>query len=70
MDQAPFLRGVSLKCHKMEFPPNLTVQKYHTYNTEYQPVSAGNLPILAKLPKNRWDATLHFWEVVMWENRS
>jgi hypothetical protein len=27
MDQAPLLRGVPAKFHKMELPPNLTVQK-------------------------------------------
>ncbi len=51
-------KGVPAKFHKMELPPNLTVQKYRT---EYQPASAGNLPILAKLPVNRWDATLDYW---------
>ncbi len=59
MDQAPLLRGVPAKIHKMELPPNLTVQKipYIPYQI-YQPASAGNLPIPAKLPVNRWDTTL------------
>ncbi len=48
-------KGVPAKFHKMELPPNLTVQKYWT---KYQPSSAGNLSIPAKLPVNRWDATL------------
>ncbi len=61
MDQAPLLRGVPAKFHKMELPPNLTVQKipYIPYRI-YQPASAGNLPIPAKLPVNRWDTTLQF----------
>ncbi len=61
MDQAPLLRGVPAKFHKMELPPNLTVQKitYIPYRI-YQPASAGNLPIPAKLPVNRWDTTLLF----------
>jgi hypothetical protein len=59
MDQAPFLRGVPAKFHKMELPPNLTIQKipYIPYQI-YQPASASNLPIPAKLPVNRWDTTL------------
>jgi hypothetical protein len=44
----------------MELPPNLSV---HKYQTEYQLESAGNLPIPAKMPVNRWDATLDFQEV-------
>ncbi len=40
----------------MELPPNLTVQKIP--NPIYQPTSAGNLPIPAKLPVNRWSTTL------------
>jgi hypothetical protein len=62
MDQALLLRGVSAKFHKMELPPLLTVQKilYIPYRI-YQPASAGNLPIPAKLPVNRWDTTLYFW---------
>jgi hypothetical protein len=61
MDQAPLLRGVPAKFHKMELPPNLTVQKipYIPYRI-YQPASAGNLPIPVKLPVNRWDATLPY----------
>jgi hypothetical protein len=61
MDQAPLLRGVPAKFHKMELPPNLTVyKKNRTYHTEYQPTRAGNLqlPIPAKPPVNKWDATL------------
>jgi hypothetical protein len=50
-------KGVPAKFHKMELPPNLTVQKYRT---EYRPASAGNLPIPAELPVNRWDATLKY----------
>jgi hypothetical protein len=63
MDQAPLLRGVPAKFHKTELPPNLIVQKipYIPYRI-YQPASAGNLPIPAKLPVNRWDATLVFVE--------
>ncbi len=59
MDQAPLRRGVPAKFHKKELPPNLTVQKipYIPYQI-YQPASAGNLPIPAKLPVNRWDTTL------------
>jgi hypothetical protein len=59
MDQAPLLRGVHAKFHKMELPPNLTVQKipYIPYQ-RYEPASAGNLPIPTKLPVNRWDTTL------------
>ena len=59
IDQAPLLKGVHPKFHKMELPPNLTVQKipYIPYRI-YQPASAGNLPIPAKLPVNRWDTTL------------
>jgi hypothetical protein len=59
MDQAPLWRGVPAKFHKKELPPNLTVQKipYILYQI-YQPASAGNLPIPAKLPVNRWDTTL------------
>ncbi len=59
MDQAPLLREVPAKFHKMELPPNHTVQKipYIPYGI-YQPASAGNLPIPAKLPVNRWDTTL------------
>jgi hypothetical protein len=59
MDQAPLLRRVPAKFHKMELPPNLTVQKipYIPYQI-YQPASACNLPIPAKLPVNRWDTTL------------
>ncbi len=40
MDQAPLLRGVLAKFHKMELPPNLTVQKitYIPY-----PIPTGNL---------------------------
>ena len=59
MDQAPLWRGVPAKFHKKELPPNLTVQKipYIPYQI-YQPASAGNLPIPAKLPVNRWDTTL------------
>ncbi len=50
MDQAPLLRGVPAKFHKMELPPNLTVQKipYTIPNA-----SAGNLPIPAKLPSSK-----------------
>ncbi len=61
MDQAPLVRGVPAKFHKMELPPNLTVQKitYIPYRI-YQLASAGNLPIPAKLPVNRWDTTLVF----------
>ncbi len=64
MDQAPLLRGVPAKFHKMELPPNLTVQKipYIPYRI-YQPASAGNLPIPAKLPVNRWDTTLVFMDL-------
>ncbi len=56
-----------------EFPQNFTkwssgqilqYKKYRTYHTEYQPASAGNLSILAKLPVNRWDTTLLFTRVV------
>jgi hypothetical protein len=63
MDQAPLLRGVPAKFHNMELLPNLTVQKipYIPYR-KYQPASAGNLPIPAKLPVNRWDTTLIFSE--------
>ncbi len=59
MDQATLLKGVPTKFHKMELLPNLTVQKipYIPYQ-RYQPTSAGNLPIPAKLPVNRWDTTL------------
>ncbi len=59
---APLWRGVPAKFHKKELPPNLTVQKipYIPYQI-YQPASAGNLPIPAKLPVNRWDTTLVFW---------
>ncbi len=62
MDQAPFWgknkfppnlqKGVPAKFHKMELPPNLKIP-----NQIYRPASAGNLPIPAKLPVNRWDAT-------------
>jgi hypothetical protein len=59
MDQAPLLRGVPTKFHKMELLPNLTVQKIPCIPYQiYQPASAGNLPILANLPVKRWDATL------------
>jgi hypothetical protein len=63
MNQAPLLRGVPTKFQKMELPPNLTIQKipYIPYRI-YQPASASNLPIPAKLPINRWDATLVFAE--------
>jgi hypothetical protein len=45
----------------MELPQKLTVQEYRTEYTDRQvPVTAGNLPIPAKLPVNRWDATLIF----------
>jgi hypothetical protein len=59
MDQAPLLRGVPTKFHKVELPPNLTVQKipYIPYRI-YQPANAVNLLIPAKLPVNRWDTTL------------
>jgi hypothetical protein len=62
MDQAPLWRGVPPKFHKKELLPNLTVQKilYIPYQI-YQPASAGNLPIPAKLPVNRWDTTLLNW---------
>ncbi len=40
----------------MELLPNLTVQKIP--NQIYQPASADNLPIPAKLPVNRWSTTL------------
>jgi hypothetical protein len=55
---SPPLRGVQAKFHKKELPLNLTVQKipYIPYRI-YQPASAGNLPIPAKLPVNRWDTT-------------
>ena len=61
MDQAPLLRGVPAKIHKMELLPNFTAQKipYIPYRI-YQPASASNLPIPAKLPVNRWDTTLMF----------
>ncbi len=49
-------KGVPAKFHKMELLPNLTVQKIP--NQIYQPASAGNLPILAKLPVSRWSTTL------------
>ncbi len=48
-------KGGPAKFQKMELPPKLTVQKIPT---EYQPASAGNLPIPAKLPLNRWSTTL------------
>jgi hypothetical protein len=42
-------KGVPAKFHKMELPPNLTVHKIPPEYT-YQPASASNLPIPAKLP--------------------
>jgi hypothetical protein len=62
MNQASLLRGVPAKFNKMELLPNLTLQKipYIPYQI-YQLASAGNLPIPAKLPVNRWDATLLEW---------
>ncbi len=59
---SPPLEGSSRKISQKELPPNLTVQKipYIPYRI-YQPAtSAGNLPIPAKLPVNRWDTTLIF----------
>jgi hypothetical protein len=53
MDQAPLLRGVPAKFHKMELPPNLTVQKIPCIPYQiYQPASASNFLIPAKLPLN------------------
>jgi hypothetical protein len=54
---------------KKELPPNLTVQKipYIPYQI-YQPASAGNLPIPAKLPVNRWDTTLQTSSLVWYYN--
>ncbi len=65
MDQAPLLRRVPAKFYIMELPPNLTVQKilYIPYRI-YQPASASNLPIPAKLPVNRWDTILVTKDVV------
>ena len=62
MDQASLLRGAPANFHKLELPPNLTVHKilYIPYQI-YQPASASNLPIPAKLPVNRWDTTLQLY---------
>jgi hypothetical protein len=60
MGQAPLLREFQQNFTKWSSClPNLTVQKipYIPYRI-YQPASAGNLPIPAKLPVNRWDTTL------------
>ncbi len=50
-------KGVPAKFHKMELPPNLTVQIIPN-QIYYQPTSAGNLPTPAKLPVNRWNTSL------------
>ncbi len=54
----------SRQISKKEFFQNFTkcsspqIVQYKKYRTEYQPASAGNLPITAKLPVNRWSTTL------------
>jgi hypothetical protein len=54
---AKFTKRSSRKISQNEAP----AKSYSTKNTEpntYQPASAGNLPIPAKLPVNRWSTTL------------
>jgi hypothetical protein len=68
MDQAPLLREklvpakfTKRSSHKV-LQNEAPAKSYSTKipNQIYQPASAGNFPIPAKLPVNRWDATLVF----------